>query len=257
MTTPLYVLPDGDTPAIPHAVKVGSMAQVRAAYASKKRSVWFAPHASGLRLLVRAVSQGRPRHGLIALERLSGARRVLFDALFAVVVEPGQGITLLPSEELREVLAATNREDLFIGVRVILEDDILVLFRGDLRSLIVPLSAFKAQRRGPKPDPARPAVTDYGQTIRLGDFEIAADALLYEFDSAARKRAKKRAVAEDPSLGAAIRRLRLQRGLSREDFPVSAKTLARIERGETTPRSATVARIAKVLGATPDELTTY
>jgi hypothetical protein len=42
-------------------------------------------------------------------------------------------------------------------------------------------------------------------------------------------------LAEDSSLGAAVRRLPLQRGLSREDFPVSAKTLARIERGETTP----------------------
>src|SRR5690606_26214834 len=118
-------------------------------------------------------------------------------------------------DELREVLSADNRQDLFVAAHFVPEYKALVLFRGDLRSLIVPLSAFKGKRGGPKPNPKKLAITDYGQTVRLGDYEIASDALLYEFDPDARRRAKRREIRMGDSLGASIRRLRLQRGLSR------------------------------------------
>lgn len=258
MTTDLYVLPDSSGASIRNAVEVRSRADVRKAYTSPRHALWLACRASGLRVLPKALHLGRPRHALLAMESISESRRVLMDALFSVVVEPSHGTAILPLEELREVLASDSRDDLFVAAQVVPEDEVLVLFRGNLRSLIVPLSTFRRTKRGPAPDASCVSVTDYGQTVRLGEYEIAADALLYEFDPDARRRLKKRALRDDPSLGAAIRRLRLQRGISRDDFaPTSAKTLARIERGETQPRAGTLAKIAKRLGVSAEALATH
>lgn len=256
MPAPVYVLDDEEL-MMPSAVKVRSAEDVRRAYAEKKHSVWFAADSASLSILAKAVTIGKPRHALLALAKMSMARRGLLDALFAVVVEPTV-TRMLPRDELREVLVADNRQDLFVAAHVDPEDDVLVLFRGDLRSLIVPLSHFKGKKGGPKPDPKKVSVADYGQTICLGDYEIAADALLYELDPDARRRAKHREIKTDSSLGASIRRLRLQRGLSRDDFDsLSAKTVARIERGEVEPRGTTLATIAKTLGVPADELPSF
>jgi DNA-binding XRE family transcriptional regulator len=256
MPTPVYVLDDEEL-MMPSAVKVRSADEVRRAYAEKKHSVWFAPDNASLSILAKAVTIGKPRHALLAMKKVSMARRGLLDALFAVVVEPTV-MKMLPRDELREVLVADNRQDLFVAAHAVPQDDALVLFRGDLRSLIVPLSAFKGKKGGPKPNPKKVSVMDYGQTVCLGDYQIASDALLYEFDPEARRRAKRREIKADPSLGASIRRLRLQKGLSRSDFgSLSAKTIARIERGETEPRGSTLATIAKSLGVAASELPTF
>lgn len=242
---------------MPSAVRVRSAEEVSRAYADKKHSVWLAPDDASLRLLLETVRVGKPRHALLSLKKVSLARRGLLDALFAVVVEPTV-TKMLPPDELREVLVADNREDLFVAAHAVPEDDALVLFRGDLRSLIVPLSSFKAKKGGAKPDPRKISVMDYGQTIRLGAYEVAADALLYELDPEARRRARRREIDADDSLGASIRRLRLQKGLSRDDFgPLSAKTIARIERGETEPRGTTLATISGTLGVETDQLRSF
>ena len=101
--------------------------------------------------------------------------------------------------------------------------------------------------------------TDCGNTVRLGSYEAAADAILYEADPNFRSRllAKKR--AEDKTFGACLRRLRLLRGLGQGDFgDVAAKTIARIERGETeAPHGHTLRVIAARLGIEPDEILSY
>lgn len=104
-----------------------------------------------------------------------------------------------------------------------------------------------------------PLVRDGGQTIRLGEYEAAVDALLYEVDPGYRKRAKRRELELDDSFGGALRRLRLQRGLKRADFPeVSAKEIARIERGEVEkPHDRTLRSLAARLGVSPEEIRTY
>lgn len=259
MTTPMYVLRDDDGHKIRAGERLGTFDQVRRAYAERKPAVWLATHDRALRLLSGALRVAVPRHGLVALEGVSNARRVLLDALFTVVVEPGQGTRMLPGDELREVLESEDRADLFIGVRHVPEDDALVIFRGNLRSLIVPLSTFKPRKGGPRPDPVAATITDHGQTLRLGDYEAATSAILYDLDAEARRRARKRAVKEDAFLGASIRRLRLQRGLRLEDFSpaLAAKTMGRIERGEVKPRAATLAKIAKRVGVRPDEISTF
>jgi transcriptional regulator with XRE-family HTH domain len=71
---------------------------------------------------------------------------------------------------------------------------------------------------------------------------------------------KEREIEHDSSFGGALRRLRLQKGLTREDFEpeISAKTIARIERGEVEePREDTLKAIAKRLGVAPGEITSF
>ena len=85
------------------------------------------------------------------------------------------------------------------------------------------------------------------------------DAVLYEMDEDYRRRLNNERRAEDRSLGASLRRLRLQRGLSRDDFPgVSAKSIARIERGEVEkPHAGTLRKVADRLGVAVKEIESY
>jgi hypothetical protein len=175
------------------------------------------------------------------------------------VVSVDEGVQLLPMGELAEVLSSANRADLLIGAAVAPTDAAVVLYRGNLEPLVAPLAWFRARPDGPAPDPHDLAVTDFGQTIRLGAYEAAVDVLLYEFDEDYRRRAKKRQVETDRSLGGALRRLRLQKGLRQGDFPgVTAKEIARIERGEVKkPHQHTLTTIAKRMGVSSDDILTY
>jgi DNA-binding Xre family transcriptional regulator len=132
----------------------------------------------------------------------------------------------------------------------------MTLWRGDLE----PLTAFEKSGDGVRPDFARFAVADYGQTIRLGDYEAAADALLYEFDPQYRRRVARLRRQTEQSFGASPRRLRKQRGLRREDFSpdVAAKTIARIEQGKVRRiQKKTLHALAARLRVKPEEIETY
>jgi hypothetical protein len=166
---------------------------------------------------------------------------------------------LLSHEELAEVLASENRHDLFIGGFVDPETETLVLYRGDFERLLVPLSIFKAFGNGPEPDPSALSILDCGQTVGLGDYQAASDAILYEVDPDHRRRINARRRAEDKSFAACLRRLRVLKGLRQSDFcTIPARTIARIECGETgKPHRATLVKIAKRLGVAPGEIESY
>jgi hypothetical protein len=180
-------------------------------------------------------------------------------AVFRVVVSADEGIRLLPIDELADVLGSPHRADLFVGGAGAPNDAAAILYRGNLEPLIVPLAWFKARPDGPKPDLDRLAVADFGQTVCLGEYEAATDAILYEFDDAYRRRAKRRELGRDSSLGGSLRRLRLQKGLQRKDFRgLTPKEIARIERGEVKkPHPRTLAILAKRLGVPAKQLSTY
>ena len=165
----------------------------------------------------------------------------------------------LPPEELAEALAAENRSDLLIGGTVDSENAVVTLWRGDLRSLAVPFSAFAPSGDGLQPDFKAFSVRDYGHTVRLGEYEAATDAILYEFDAGYRKMLSKQRSASERSFGAALRRLRKQRGLAQADFtPISEKTIARIEQGQVNrigPKALAV--IASRLSVEPNEIETF
>ena len=222
-----------------------------------RQALWIVLKASGMSRLAAL----RGRHGerrLLCLDRVEGVRREILHAHFRFVVALTDGVELLPIDQIAEVLADPNREDLFIGGAVDTVDRAVVLYRGNLEPLVVPLAWF-SRSGGPSPDSGKFEVSDFGQTVRFGEFEAAADTILYEFDSEARRRFKKKTVAEDDSFGGALRRLRKQRGIRREDFDgISAKEIARLERGEVSqPQADTLKKLAKTLGVRPDEIVTY
>jgi DNA-binding Xre family transcriptional regulator len=166
----------------------------------------------------------------------------------------------LPFDELTEALLAANNSDLFVGGNVDRSSKTITLWRGNLESLTVPFSAFGKSGDGTTPDFAKFSITDSGQTIRLGDYEAAADAILYEFDPEYRRRISKQRQESEQSLGASLRRLRKQRGLRREDFgpDLNAKTIARIEQGKVSRiHKQTLEILAEKLQVKPDEIATY
>jgi hypothetical protein len=232
---------------------------VRAAYARHTHARWLVFDSADLTLLVNAVHVHDRWHRVLLLERATTARRELLHALFRVVVAPEDGVHLLPLEELAEVVADERAEDLFIGGVVDKDDNAVVLYRGDLNRVVVPLTWFNAKSSASQPDFDDFAVTDCGQTVRFGDYEAAADAILYEFDGDARRRMRDREIEKDTSVGGALRRLRLARGLSRSDFsPLHAKTIARIERGDVeAPQGETLQVIARRLGVGAEDIKTY
>jgi hypothetical protein len=166
----------------------------------------------------------------------------------------------LPPDELAESLQAENSSNLFIGGSVDPSNQTITLWRGNLEPLTVPFSAFEKSGDGIEPDFDRFSVTDSGQTVRLGDYEAAADAILYEFDPEYRRHISRKRRQSERTFGASLRRLRKQRGLRREDFEpnVAAKTIARIEQGLVQRiQSETLNCIAVRLRVRPDEIETY
>jgi hypothetical protein len=244
------------------AHRVSSAAEaIDAFHRSRPKALWIAPTPSASKLLASAVPGQRVRgdRRLLVLRKTARERLKLLQTVFRHVVGVEDGIRLLPLRELVEVLGSPDRQDLIIGGTASDKDGALILYRGDLEPLVVPLSWFPVRPGGPRPRLRELEVTDHGQTVRLGEYEAATDAILYDFDEQYRRRAKKRRLHEDQSLGAALRRLRLQRGLGRSDFPgLSAKEIARIERGEVkSPHAATLSTVAKRLGVAPEEIASY
>jgi len=246
------------------ACVVDSEADLLRGYAeSPKHSVWVAHTASWFPALASSAVRGTSDRRLLVLRSLQEVAHQVLTTWFRYVVVAKDGISILKASELLEVLTAPNRDELFIGCAYDHAGKVVILYRGSVEPLIVPVSWFREGHSGGSRSPGRAdlenlAVTDYGQTVRLGNYEIAADAILYEFDEEYRRKARKRAVAADNSLGGSIRRLRLQKGLTQSDFGVPLKTIARIELGEVQkPQVATLRRIAKRLGVSMESLGTY
>ena len=201
------------------------------------------------RRLGRLVFLGPPR-----LESLAAA----ID-LFPSVAWADDRKRWLPLEELLEVLNTPDPREFIVGGMVDQPAGTLTVYRGDFSRLTVPLSIFKPTGAGVEIDPSDFAVIDHGHAVRLGAYEAAADAIFYECDPEYRKRYRRRLRAEEKTFGASLRRLRVLRGLRQGDFaPLTAKTVARIERGEVAkPHGKTLAQIAGRLGVKPEEIESY
>jgi hypothetical protein len=239
-----------------HATELHSREEVRSAFCTQSGALWIAPKASGIRLLADSLGYPHKHQCLLIMQPVDLPRLQFLGGLFENVVA---GVHLLPAEELSEVLASSNFRDLFIGGVADHQDKVVVLYKGDFTRTLVPFLWFKKGPESPNPDFNEFSVVDFGQTVRLGAYEAASEAILYEFDADFRRRDKKRWLQEDRSFGGALRRLRLQRGFSRSDFPpLNAKEVARIERGEVDkPHAKTLALIAKKLGVRLEEIASY
>jgi DNA-binding Xre family transcriptional regulator len=267
MSVDMLLVPDGTThewteQGFP-AASLRSDREVREAYerfgTRRRPVVWIADDVSPLVALAEDGELLKSNHRLLLLDEVTTVRKDLLHLLFRVVVAPGKGVHLLPTDELREVLASEVRADLFVAGVVDAAAEVVVLYRGNLEPVIVPLAWFIRRNPSPRPNFRDFRITDYGQSVRFGKYEASSDAILYAHDPDYRRRAKERRLRQDNSLGACIRRLRLAKGVARHDFPgVSDKQIARIERGEiATVRAKTLAAIAARLEVDPSEITSY
>lgn len=228
-------------------------------------AVWVAPGAAALAPLVAVLARlTRSRRwsrqqALLVLQPLSAEQRGILGELFRHVLAPAEHTRVLPQAELAEVLAAPERADYVVGATVDHESELVLLHRGNLDTVLVPFAWFRQPDGGTAPDFRDPGVGDFGQTVRFGEYEAAASAILYDFDPDYRKRAKKRALGLDRSLAGSIRRMRISRGLRQSDFPgISAKEIGRIERGLVDrPHPATLAAIAERFGVSLEELRSH
>jgi DNA-binding Xre family transcriptional regulator len=225
-----------------------------------KGSLWISYDQQLTKALLRNLSRrSAPLGAALLVHDLAPQSLPALRGCFQHVAFSVDGRFLLP-RELAQALSADNRADLFIGGSVDRSTETVALWRGNLEVLTVPFSAFPESGDGVRPDFGRLAFADGGQTIRLGAYEAAADAVLYEYDAAYRRRIKKQRHASEQTFGASLRRLRKQRGLRREDFApaVAAKTVARIEQGQARKvRAKTLKALAARLGVTPQELGAY
>jgi DNA-binding Xre family transcriptional regulator len=244
-----------------HPQVVSSVTDLRNSVAhASKDSIWVSYASDLTDELVKRASPALTTLGMgVFIHALDMKTIPVLSSLFrriAFAVDGG----FIPAEELAEVLEADNRANLLIGGFVNESTQTITLWRGNLESLTVPFSAFEKSGDGTEPDFNAFSVSDCGQTVKLGNYESAVDAILYEYDPEYRRAISKKRLREDRSFGAALRRLRKQRGLRREDFEpdVAAKTVARIEQGKVTRiQKSTLESLAKHLSVEPEEIASF
>ena len=179
--------------------------------------------------------------------------------IFESVIGFVDGYQWLPKEELVAAITSKDAPYRFIGGVVDPNTQTITLVKGNYTSLVVPFSFFQETGNKVRPDFAKLSFDDYGHTVVLGNYEASADAILYETDSGYRKQINKDRKKNEKSFGASLRRLRIQKRLTRADFyPITEKTIARIERNEIAkPQSKTLTTIAKRLNVSPEQIETY
>lgn len=254
--------PSGAVQARPQRVveRIRSARALQQCYAAAPReSVWLLWDPTMLKPLTTL--EPRPGRDLrvVCLTAPPPQARHVFDAYFSHELSLTADVAALDPQVLADVITSDDRANLFIAASYDALTQAVVLYRGNLEPVVVPLSWFVNAASTAVADPAALAIIDYGHTVQLGDFEAATDAILYEFDPAYRQQVKADRLARDASIGGAIRRLRLQRGYRLTDLRgVEPKTLARIERGEVqAPHHDTLAAIATALGVTLQDLPSY
>ena len=241
-------------PLPPHVSVCHDRSEVEAAVINpRKRVTWISFTRQFTDILLEkavAVRSGLGGAHLITLSppRLESIPALLglFNPVFGLV----EGFRWLPKDELVEVIRRDDAADRFIGGSVDPKTKSLTLLRGDIEAVVAPLTIFQKSGDGTTPDFTRLRLTDYGRTIALGDYEVSADAILYELDPEYRRRLRKQRRQNERTFGAALLRLRKQRRLGRSDFaPISAKEIARLERNEVgKPHAKTLAAVADRLG---------
>jgi hypothetical protein len=179
----------------------------------------------------------------------------LFHPVFGLV----EGFRWLSKDEFVETIVMADAADRFIGGNVDLKAKALTLLRGDITVVVAPFSIFPPSGEGTAPDFTRLKLIDFGRTIALGDYEAAADAILYELDPDYRRKLRKQRQQSERTFGASLMRLRKQRRLKRSEFaPISLKEIARLERNEVgKPHAKTLGVLAARLNVRPEEIESF
>lgn len=135
----------------PHVVT--TIADVRDSVAHARGDSLWVSYASDLTdALVRSASQGASPLGFgLFLHSVDMKTIPALSSFFRRVAFTSDG-GFIPAEELAEVLEADNRSDLFIGGSANPGTETITFWRGDLKPLAVPFSAFEKSGNGTEPD---------------------------------------------------------------------------------------------------------
>ena len=256
MTSLYAVQPARNSQARPKAVRI--LGAQEATDAARRGTVFIATSRRALDRLPAPLPLKLRATRLLAIDPVGSDRAESLRASFGRVVA-SPGYRFLATSDLLAVMTAENAADRLVGVLVSRETAELVLVRGDASTMAVPFTWFHVTPTGVAPDFDDVEVVDFGIGLRLGSYEAAVEAILYELDRDFRARERQRRIEMDPSFGAALRRLRIQKGVPRSGFPgISEKEIARIERGEVArPHAATLRAIASRLGVEPVDVETF
>jgi hypothetical protein len=90
---------------------------------------------------------------------------------------------ILPPDALREIfeLPVFEKHRLIVGGYPDFDSQQLVLFRGDGSNVIAPFSMFQP-RAGCSPNFEDFEIIDFGNTIKLGEYEASVQAILIDLD---------------------------------------------------------------------------
>jgi hypothetical protein len=253
MAHAIYIVdPDRTAPELKRAGEVlRTESAMREAARALTAALWIAtestPLLSCLPLLTR-------RSSLLLLSKIPEEERDLFRTAFRYVLWRDQRFKMLPTDEIVDVLQADHPEDYVIAVEAVPRRNLAIMYRGNLEPLVVSAEELL----GSHSSAWKIGITDFGQTVTMDGKEIPVGTLLYSRDRAFRQRYRANLLKNDSSFGGSLKRLRMLRGLSRNDLGISAKEVARIERGETRkPHPDTLRTIAKKLRVEPSEIESY
>lgn len=243
---------------------VGSSKFLSELHKTSSESVWVTEHASIIELALKEPDIFELRKNLkkktymLIRGEASRSWESALDSLFKKSFIFSDQASL-PISEMLEVFSAKNPDHLVIGGSIDAALDVLVITRGDLSTLAVPLATFRPSGDRIVPNFSDFLIIDSGQTLKFGEYEASVDSVLYEFDQEYRKNIKSHRSKTDKSFGSCLKRLRIQKGLLQSEFgDIDEKGIGRIERGEVNkPHKSTLRKIAKVLGVTPEEISNY
>lgn len=97
-------------------------------------------------------------------------------------------IKVLAKDELLNLmkLSTSKRHNYLISGYSDFDNRHIMCFRGSGDAFVIPFSIFTPSGTGLEPDFEQLEFIDYGQTIKLGDYEASVHGILYELDEAYR-----------------------------------------------------------------------
>ena len=123
--------------------------QLHSALGKYHEAIFVGRPAPMMKLLVDSDLVAKMSHRLLLLSAPKDPERAWLNAVFKSVVAPNETMGLLKTAELAEVLASPRRANLFVGGVVVAAAKSVLLFRGNLESLLVPFALFKPLPNGP------------------------------------------------------------------------------------------------------------
>ena len=138
----------------------------------------------------------------------------------------------------------------------LMDDDKLIVWTCEPERLVVPVSEIPALADMPAKDLANFELSESGSRLHWnkGDVDLSLDSIRYHVDPEVRKEQDQARREEGGRYTGAIRAFREERGLKQTDISgLTERQVRRVEQGESTPRSATLKKLADAHGLDLDQ----